>query len=65
MILSIIYIINKTIDLVEYERRRSNKLSTNVVIIRQSFRKDIQKILFISIFINNYIYYIRDVNLVN
>ena len=65
MILSTIYIIKKVIDLVKYERRRFNKLSTNVIITRQSFEKKIRKILFISIFIDDYNHYIRDINLIN
>ena len=34
MTLSTVYIVDKVIDLVEYERRRLNKLSTNVNIVR-------------------------------
>ena len=34
MTLLTIYIVDKTTDLVKYERRRLNKLSTNVVITR-------------------------------
>ena len=65
MTLSTVYIVNETTDLVERERRRSNKLSTNVVITRQSFGKEVRKTLSISTFIDNYNHYMRDVDLVN
>ena len=60
-----VYIVNKVTDFVEHERRRPNKSSTNVIITRQSFEKEVQKTLSISIFINDYNHYIRDINLIN
>ena len=65
MILSTIYTVNKVIDLVERERRRLNKSSTNVVIFRQSFKEEVRKLLSILTFINDYNHYIKDVNLIN
>ena len=65
MILLTLYTVNKKIDLIEYKRRRFNKSSINVTITYQSFKKKVQKILFISNFINDYNHYIKDVNLVN
>ena len=65
MTLSTVHTVDKVINLVERERRRSNKSSTNIVITRQSFEKKVQKTLFILIFINDYNYYIKDVNLIN
>ena len=65
MILSTVHTIDKVTDLVERERRRPNKSSTNVVIVRQSFEEDVRKTLSISTFINDYNHYMRDVDLVN
>ena len=65
MTLSTVHTVNKIINLIKRERRRFNKSSTNVNITRQSFEKEIRKILSISTFIDDYNYYIRDVNLVN
>ena len=65
MTLSTVYTIDKVTDLVECERRRPNKSSTNVVIVRQPFGKEVQKTLSIPIFINDYNHHMRDVDLVN
>ena len=65
MTLSTVYTVDKITDLIERERRRSNKSSTNVNIVRQSFKKEVRKSLSIPTFINDYNYYIRDVDLVN
>ena len=65
MTLLTVHTVNKIINLVKYKRRRSNKSSTNVNITRQSFKKEVRKILFISIFINDYNHYMRDVDLIN
>ena len=56
---------NKIIDLVKRKRRRSNKLSINAIITRQLFRKEVRKTLFISTFINDYNYNIRNIDLTN
>ena len=56
---------DKVTDLVKRERRRPNKSSTNAVIVRQSFGEDIRKTLSISIFIDDYNHYMRDVDLIN
>ena len=65
MTLSTVYTVDKVTDLVKRERHRLNKSSTNVVIIRQLFKKKVRKTLFIFTFINDYNYYIKDVNLIN
>ena len=65
MALSTVHIVDKVTDLIEHERRRSNKSSTNVAIAHQSFREDVRKTLSISTFINDYNHHMRDVNLVN
>ena len=65
MTLSTVHTINKTIDFIKRKRRRFNKSSTNAVMIRQSFKKDVRKTLFIFTFIDDYNHYIKDVNLTN
>ena len=65
MTLLIVYTVDKVIDLIKYERRRSNKSSTNAAIARQSFREDVRKTLSIFTFIDDYNHYIRDVDLTN
>ena len=65
IILSTVHTVDKTTNLIERKRRRLNKSSTNAVIVCQSFRKEVRKTLFISIFINDYNHYIRDVDLTN
>ena len=65
MTLSTVHTVDKVTDLIEYERRRPNKSSTNVVIVRQSFKEEIRKTLSISTFIDDYNHHMRDVDLVN
>ena len=65
MIFSTVYTVNKVTDFVKCKRRRSNKMSTNVIIIRKLFKEKVYKTLFILKFINDYNYYIRNVNLTN
>ena len=65
MILSTIYIVNKVTNLIKRKLRHFNKLSINIIIVRQSFKEEVRKTLSISKFINDYNYYIRNVDLVN
>ena len=65
MILFTVYTVDKITDLVERERGRPNKLSTNVTITCQSFKEEVRKTLSISKFIDDYNHYTRNVNLVN
>jgi len=54
--LFIIYVIYTSTDLIERERRRPNKTSTNAIIARKPFRDDVRKKLSIPTFINDYNY---------
>ena len=65
MTFSTVYTVDKATDLVERERQRPNKSSTNVNIVRQSFGTDVQKTLSIPTFIDDYNHHMRDVDLVN
>jgi Transposase IS4 len=65
MALSTVYIVDKATDLIERERRRLNKSSTNVVIARQPFGDKVRKPLSILTFIDDYNHYIGGVDLVN
>ena len=65
MTLSTVHTVDKVTNLIERKRRRPNKSSTNIIVVRQSFKEEVRKTLSISTFINDYNYYIKDVNLVN
>ena len=65
MTLSTVHTVDKATDLIERERRRPNKSSTNAVIARQPFGKDVRKTLSISTFIDDYNHHIKDVDLTN
>ena len=65
MTLLTVYTVDKVTNLIKCERRRLNKLSTNVNIVRQSCEKEVRKTLFIFTFIDDYNHYIRNVDLVN
>jgi Transposase IS4 len=65
MALSTVHIVDKATDLIERERRRPNKSSTNVAIARQPFGDEVRKPLSIPTFIDDYNHYIGGVDLAN
>jgi Transposase IS4 len=63
--LSTVHTVHNITDLIERERRRPNKTSTNAAITRKAFGNEARKKLFIPTFIDDYNYHMGGVDLAN